>query len=108
MLFLVGSGDRDIGRPRTPIPLSGNNLVSSRTERIVGQSVSSVSIVVIRSRDSPAGPLVLPYRPVLDVVVAPVDCVDLIAATVAGNRSNLCALAAGVVRAVVLKNLTKH
>jgi hypothetical protein len=72
------------------------------------QSMSSVSIVVIRSRNSPAGPLVLSYRPVLDVVVAPLNGTDFITATVAVNRSNLLALAARIVRAIVLKNLTKH
>jgi hypothetical protein len=68
--------------------------------------MSSVSIVVVRSCDSSAGSLALSYRPVLNVVVAPVDGTDLITATVAVDRSNLLALAAGIVRAIVLKDLT--
>jgi hypothetical protein len=63
---------------------------------------------VIRSRNGPTGSLVLSDRPVLDVIVAAIDGTDLITATIAVDRSNLRALAAGVVIAIVLENLQKH
>lgn len=65
----------------------------------------SIRIVVVCGSDRTAGALVLTDRPVLDVVVSAVNCADLVLAAITGDGANCFALAARVVRAVVLKNL---
>lgn len=104
----LGAGDSDIGRARTSEAFGGDDLVGSRAERVVVQTVRSVSIVVVGGGDGAAGALVLADRPVLDVVVSAVDRADLVAAAVAGDGTNGLTLAAGVVGAVVLENLSKR
>jgi hypothetical protein len=107
-MFLCSPRNRDVSRTRPTVAFGRNDLISSRAERIMGQPMSSVSVVVICSRNGPAGSLVLSDRPVLDVIIAAIDGADLITATIAVDRSNLRALAAGVVIAIVLENLQKH
>ena len=65
-------------------------------------------IEVVSGGDGTAGALVRTDRPVLDVVVSAVDCADLVAAAVAGDGTNGLTLAARVVIAVVLENLSKR
>ena len=69
--------------------------------------MSIVIIVVVGRGHGPAGALVLANRPVLEVVVAPIDQADLVIASIA-IKSALCLTAtARIVAAVVLKNLLK-
>ena len=60
---------------------------------------------MIGGGDGAAGALVLPDRPVLDVVVSAIDRADLVTASIAGDGSNFLTLAAGVVGSIVLENL---
>jgi hypothetical protein len=71
----------------------------------VVQAVRSIRIVVVCGSDRTAGALVLTDRPVLNVVVSAVNSADLVLAAITGDGANCFALAARVVRAVVLKNL---
>jgi hypothetical protein len=72
------------------------------------QTVSSVSIVMVGGGDSTAGALLLADRPVLNVVISAVDRADLVAASVTSDGTDVLALAAGVVGAVVLQDLSKR
>lgn len=71
------------------------------------QAVRSIRIVVVCGGDGTAGALVLADGPVLNVVVSAVDRADLVLAAITGDSANRFALAARVVRAVVLENLFK-